>query len=179
MTGEFDELSAYSAALIVGCVGVVSQSGSVSTCSFASPRFSVFAVGLEEPSYQWQFEFIPGFWADIPDGNVLGIGLVEGATTNELKVLLPAPGADVNLRCVVTVPSCGSTTSEPVQLSVCDYAADTNCDGQVDLVDVATLITHYGMTSGATREHGDNDGDGDTDLSDVALLVTAYGSVCP
>ena len=58
-------------------------------------------------------------------------------------------------------------------------AGDLNGDGCVTLSDLAQLLAHYGMTSGATWEDGDinpyPDGDGDVDLADLAELLAHYG----
>ena len=55
---------------------------------------------------------------------------------------------------------------------------DLDGDGDVDLSDLAQLLSHYGATSGATHADGDVDGDGDVDLADLAALLSSYGS-CP
>ena len=51
---------------------------------------------------------------------------------------------------------------------------DLDGDGDVDLNDLAILLTSYGIDAG-----GDVDGDGDTDLSDLAALLANYGTSCP
>jgi hypothetical protein len=56
---------------------------------------------------------------------------------------------------------------------------DLDGDGDVDLTDLAQLLAHYGMTSGATYEDGDLDGDEDVDLTDLAALLANYGTTCP
>jgi hypothetical protein len=56
---------------------------------------------------------------------------------------------------------------------------DLDSDGDVDLSDLAQLLSHYGTTGGATWEEGDIDGDGDVDLSDLAALLAEYGESCP
>jgi hypothetical protein len=56
---------------------------------------------------------------------------------------------------------------------------DLDGDDDVDLADLAQLLGHYGMTSGATYEDGDLDGDTDVDLSDLAALLAVYGTTCP
>jgi predicted outer membrane repeat protein len=53
---------------------------------------------------------------------------------------------------------------------------DLDGDGDVDLSDLAQLLSNYGMTEGATYEDGDLDGDGDVDLSDLAGLLANYGA---
>jgi hypothetical protein len=52
---------------------------------------------------------------------------------------------------------------------------DLDGDGDVDLSDLAQLLGHYGIASGATSEQGDLDGDGDVDLSDLAAILGNYG----
>jgi hypothetical protein len=56
---------------------------------------------------------------------------------------------------------------------------DLDNDGDVDLADLAALLTHYGTTSEATFYDGDLDNDGDVDLADLAALLGAYGTACP
>ena len=53
---------------------------------------------------------------------------------------------------------------------------DYDCD--VDLSDLAMLLSNYGTTSGASYEDGDLDADGDVDLSDLAALLAMYGTTC-
>lgn len=55
---------------------------------------------------------------------------------------------------------------------------DLNNDGAVDLTDLAALLAHFGMTSGATFAEGDLDGDGDVDLVDLATLLSGFGASC-
>lgn len=67
----------------------------------------------------------------------------------------------------------GSVTPTPV------CAGDLNGDRMVDLVDLATLLSHFGTPSGGAFANGDMDGDGDVDLSDLAGLLARFGTVCP
>jgi len=60
-----------------------------------------------------------------------------------------------------------------------DPAGGGDCD--VDLTDLAVLLSNFGITSGATRDQGDIDpaaGDGDVDLTDLALMLSDFGAVC-
>ena len=50
---------------------------------------------------------------------------------------------------------------------------DLDGDGDVDLADLAALLSDYGCTGGGCP--GDLDGDGDTDLADLATLLGNYG----
>lgn len=60
-----------------------------------------------------------------------------------------------------------------------DCPGDLTGDGVVNLDDLAQLLGHYGMTSGATYEMGDINGDGAVNLVDLAALLGHYGLVCP
>ena len=56
---------------------------------------------------------------------------------------------------------------------------DLNGDRVVNLSDLAILLAHYGLASGASYADGDVNGDGKVDLSDLAALLARYGSTCP
>jgi hypothetical protein len=64
-------------------------------------------------------------------------------------------------------------------MDVCLCPGDLDHDLDVDLADLAQLLSNYGETSGMTYEDGDLDEDGDVDLSDLATLLAIYGTVCP
>jgi hypothetical protein len=53
---------------------------------------------------------------------------------------------------------------------------DLEGDGDVDLVDLAQLLSNYGMASGALYRNGDVDVDGDIDLADLTALLANYGT---
>ena len=55
---------------------------------------------------------------------------------------------------------------------------DLDGDRDVDVADLAVLLGHYGMTSGANGADGDMDCDGDIELSDLADFLGTYGDVC-
>lgn len=64
------------------------------------------------------------------------------------------------------------------------YRSDVACvgdldnDNDVDIEDLATLLSNYGIDTGATPEQGDLDLDGDVDITDLASILSAYGSQC-
>ncbi len=67
----------------------------------------------------------------------------------------------------------------------CSADIDGSLDCIVNLADLARLLEHYGMTTGASRLNGDVDpydellpGDGDVDLADLAELLSQYGDDC-
>jgi uncharacterized repeat protein (TIGR03803 family) len=53
---------------------------------------------------------------------------------------------------------------------------DTNQDGTVNVVDLATLAENFGKTSGATWSDGDFDHNGTVNVADLADLAGNYGS---
>ena len=55
---------------------------------------------------------------------------------------------------------------------------DLDGDNDIDLADLAQLLSNYGTPSGAVYEDGDLDGDGDVDLADLAALLAVYGTMC-
>ena len=64
-------------------------------------------------------------------------------------------------------------------MDVCLCPGDLDGDLDIDLSDLAQLLSNYGATSGAVYEDGDLDEDGDVDLSDLAALLAEYGTICP
>lgn len=83
-------------------------------------------------------------------------------------------GADLEIgQALLRVPLLAGCAGGPS----CD-AADVNGDCRVDLVDLATLLSHFGTPSGATRADGDLSGDGAVDLTDLATLLVSFGHDC-
>jgi len=64
------------------------------------------------------------------------------------------------------------------RLGVVLCSGDLNDDGEIGLSDLAQLLAHYDMTSGAVPGDGDMDCDGDVDLSDLAALLAVYNTTC-
>lgn len=69
----------------------------------------------------------------------------------------------------------GTGVSESIELPC---PGDINGDSVVDLLDLAGLLSGFGITGGATLEDGDLNGDGNVDLGDLTLLLSAFGSTC-
>ncbi|MHB1035482.1 MAG: hypothetical protein ACYC35_12170 [Pirellulales bacterium] len=57
-----------------------------------------------------------------------------------------------------------------------DLAGDIDLDGDVDIFDVATLQTKFGIASGATWKDGDFTNDGKVDIFDIAAMQANFGS---
>lgn len=64
--------------------------------------------------------------------------------------------------------------------SPCTLDADLDTDGDVDLADMATLLSHFGTLSGAAHPDGNIEGDdSDVDLGDLSLMLSQFGTSCP
>lgn len=74
----------------------------------------------------------------------------------------------------ISTPSLGGIATTSLQ----PCFADLNDDRQVDLTDLAIILSHFGTTGGAPYSQGNLDGDGDVDLTDLALLLTNFGTIC-
>jgi hypothetical protein len=57
-------------------------------------------------------------------------------------------------------------------------AGDLNCDGEVDLADLGTLLADFGCAPPGSCP-GDINGDGHTDLADLGILLANFGVSCP
>jgi hypothetical protein len=60
----------------------------------------------------------------------------------------------------------------------CECWGDLDGDWDIDLSDLAILLSKYGMTEGAVYADGDLDADGNVDLTDLAALLAVYGTTC-
>lgn len=88
----------------------------------------------------------------------------------------------------VNDPSTGDTgiADPPDYPNVVDMGAyelgigsDLDGDCDVDIADLAQLLSNYGTTNGADYGDGDVDHDGDVQLPDLAELLAHYGDACP
>jgi len=132
-----------------------------------SATFSVEATsGLLDVQFQWRRN-----GQDLSDGPG-----VSGSTTPGLTISNVALASVASYDCVVTT-DCASATSAAAWLAVC--YGDLNCSGTVDLSDLSTLLSNYGLQSGATPAQGDCNEDGAIDLSDLATLLVNFGVNCP
>jgi hypothetical protein len=73
---------------------------------------------------------------------------------------------------------CGNVSSAGTTITVVLWG-DLDYDADIDLADLARLLSNYGMTDGAGYEDGDLDDDDDVDLTDLATLLAVYGTSCP
>lgn len=157
------------------------ESVSQSVCQWSPATLSVGASGSEPLGYQWQVETGPagsGEYTDLSDGPLTGVGNVAGATTATITLTELIPGGAATFRCVVT-NDCGSDTSTPATVEVCNLPGDLNCDGEASLDDLTMLLANFGVAGGAGAADGDVTGDGNVDLADLAMLLSSFGMTCP
>lgn len=56
---------------------------------------------------------------------------------------------------------------------------DVDGDRDVDLQDLATLLSNFGRTDSPPSTAGNLDNDSDVDLQDLATLLSNFGTICP
>ena len=74
-------------------------------------------------------------------------------------------------------PSFTATTVVP-GTPILPCVGDFDGDHDVDLADLAVLLSNFGQTSGGTSSTGDLNADGAVDLNDLALLLIGFGVPC-
>lgn len=182
-TGERGTPGTYNAPSCFPCTApsISSQSPDLNACPTANVSFSVVAAGTGPLGYQWQIEVAPpgsGNFIDLVDGPLSGVGTIAGSATASISLSGLVAGGEATFRCVVT-NACGSATSGGASLHVrLGPAADMNCDGLFNGVDVAPFILAildpgaYGNAYPACDRHnGDINCDGNVDSLDIESFV--------
>ncbi len=166
------------------------------TCASGTASFVVTARAGAPVAFQWQRESSPGSnqFSDLPggstapwDGGAPWIGGVVGVVDSALSSTLSIAADTANgrklagmhagrFRCVVS-NSCGSTTSEPAQLTLC--LADLTCDDVVDDADFVAFVVAYNLLvcEDPTMSPGcasDMNADGVVDDADFSVFVLGY-----
>ena len=72
----------------------------------------------------------------------------------------------------------GFTATGPLTITtnLLTLPGDANLDGNVDGTDLNTVLSNYGMTSGATWAMGDFNGDGAVNGTDLNIVLSNYGT---
>jgi spore coat protein A, manganese oxidase len=128
--------------------------------------FSVAAdSGVLPLSYQWRRNGVP----------LVNGPRISGATSATLSISGVMLGDAGSYTCAITT-QCGNAVSNAAGLAIC--VGDLNCNGTVDLSDLSTLLSNFGIGSGATPAQGDTNADGAVDLADLSTLLGNFGAVC-
>lgn len=126
--------------------------------------FSATAFDFEDGDLSDQVK-----WTSDVDG-ILGVGASITATLSRGVHTIRASVID----------HVGVTGSDLVILTiVSDCPADVNEDGVVDLIDLSTILAHFGTDGPVRAVDGDVDLDGQVLLSDLAILLINFGTNCP
>lgn len=133
-------------------------------CSGRAAAFTVVASGpTAQLQYQWRRNLEP----------------IPGATTATLLLQLVTPDDAGEYDVVVYLLNSGcAAQSQSAALTVNVTPGDVTYDGEVDLLDLTTLLSNFGVQTGADWTDGDLTGDGDVDLSDLTVLLSTFGNVC-
>ncbi|MFN0135710.1 MAG: hypothetical protein ACKVS9_06280 [Phycisphaerae bacterium] len=79
----------------------------------------------------------------------------------------------------LTITQVGPVITQNLNVGAVPCPTDVNSDGRTDLVDLAFLLTNFGLSGNVSREQGDIDDDDDVDLIDLANLLVVFGLPCP
>ena len=152
---------------------ITTQPQSQSVAAGVTVSLTVSASGTAPLAYQWRLDGV-----NLADGPAAGGGTISGAAAATL-VITQAAAADQGTYDVVVSNTCGAVTSAGATLTVSTPCpGDLDGDLDVDLTDLAVMLTNFGTSSGALPSDGDLDGDGDVDLADLALQLSNFGNVC-
>lgn len=113
-------------------------------------------------------------WFSVDGGGITfasGAGLELGATIGQHDATTTLAGSGFELT--------GGFWAVGAAVPPSPCPGDLNGDGIISLNDLTTLLSNFGVQSGATFAQGDGDGDGDIDLSDLTALLSVFGSTCP
>ncbi|MBI5866664.1 MAG: hypothetical protein HZB38_19535 [Planctomycetes bacterium] len=105
---------------------------------------------------------------------------IPAGQSGPTRVITPtaaAYGAD-SLQFRVDSPS-GSSAVATVQIQYTPCTGDIDQSGQVDVADLALLLSEFGSGQAYPYVDGDLDGDRFVMLNDLALLLSAFGDSCP
>ena len=118
--------------------------------------------------------YASGGWNDMPDSGWLRKGLIEWSADCNADGIVDfgqfraGELADANAN---NIPDCCEVGT------ACDCPGDTNRDGAIDGIDLATVLTRWGQ-SAAKFPDADCNRDGVIDGSDLAIVLGSWGA-CP
>jgi hypothetical protein len=145
---------------------IISQPGPQNVRLGETGSFAVTAAGAGSDffTYQWYH-----------GGTALSDnGRISGAQAAMLTIDAVNSSDQGEYYVTVTGENCPNTSATATLTIAC--LGDLDGNGMVDLVDLTTLLSHYGQTG--TSADGDLDGDGQITLTDLAALLVGFGTSC-
>jgi hypothetical protein len=125
---------------------------------------------------------------DAGDDRAIPLDNADVDSDGQYCEVLPVDGEEVARQQDDPVtPDTGSGLAPVVDMGAYEFGellAPLNCGGDVDgdldidLTDLAALLTNYGTTSGAVYMDGDVNCSGSVDLVDLSALLAVYGTTC-
>ncbi len=111
---------------------------------------------------------------------------LPGEGSLDREVICP-PGR-YTFAAAATVWSCRLSLEQPqqvaadaevaVRIEVVDCPGDLNVDNACDVLDLARLLGHFGLSVAIERSDGDLDGNHRVDAADLSLLLASFGQTC-
>lgn len=166
-------------AIYGGFLLVGEGSAGLSVFSLNNPAAPAFVVNHDLPGGLMTDIVVEGSFAYAADGanGVLIYDLTNTAAPALIDVLPVARYthalAVAGNRVIASDDSCG------ILIFASGLASDLDGDGDVDIQNLATLLSNYGYTSGMLHEQGDINGDGGVDITDLAQMLSEFGATCP
>ncbi|MFN0137738.1 MAG: hypothetical protein ACKVS9_16660 [Phycisphaerae bacterium] len=151
--------------------GIVVQVGQVRAGALVTPGEFVFL------SYAGGFEGEDIDSVDVPGTHATTAVLLD---LDQLDTVLGA----VSITRLILIDASGNGTLDPMEvvslnaIPLPSCPGDVDGDQDVDLTDLSTLLSNFGLGGGAQRDDGDLDGDGDVDLTDLSTLLSRFGTSC-
>lgn len=150
-----------------GDPAIVTQPRDEIVAAAGSTSLHVGVTGVQPIRYQWRKDTT----LINPDDNAT-------AATATLSLSHVQPGDVGSYDCVVS-NVCADVISAQATLTICPLPADFDCNGSVDISDLAVLLSNFGRSDHPPYSAGNVNSDDLVDLSDLAALLSQFGTTRP
>jgi beta-glucanase (GH16 family) len=134
-----------------------------------SAGFHTYGVDWEPDHITWYFDHSPYLTvtSDVPN---VPMYVILNLAIGDATSWAGTPDATTPFPTTMQVDYVRAYKSVPPAIG-----GDANFDGKVDVGDLGTVATYFGVTSGATWTTGDFTADGRVDVADLGVFATNYG----
>lgn len=160
--------------------GVYRMDSAGNRTPLATSATSPLITGIRQIAFGPGGSFGDDLYAADVDGRILQIN-----SAGNVSVFVEGIGPDGSSTRVTTIAFRDASTAITCQWGTTNIywirpvcPTDLDQSGDTGLQDLAILLSHFGMTGGATSEDGDFDDDEDVDLADLSRLLVAFGTPC-